>query len=87
MIFGHSVYILGSFTSLLCAVLLFRGYVRGRRRLLLWSGLCFTGLALENSLVFVDLVLLPDVNLYPLRLAVTAISMALLLYGLVWESQ
>ena len=47
------VYILGALTSLACAVLLLRGYSRGKKRLLLWSGLCFTGLALSNLLIFV----------------------------------
>lgn len=83
-----AVYVLGAFTSLLCAFLLLRGYARGRSSLLLWSGLCFAGLALSSGLVFVDLVLLPsEIDLFPYRLATTAISMALLLYGLIWESR
>jgi hypothetical protein len=81
------VYLLEAFTSLLCAVLLLRGFLRGRRKLLLWSGLCFAGLTVSNGLVFVDLILLPATDLFPYRLAATAMSMALLLYGLVWESQ
>jgi len=81
-----AVYIIGVFTSLMCAVLLLRGYVRGRRRLLLWSGLCFAGLALSNLLIFVDLVLVSNLDLYPYRLATAAIAMGLLLYGLIWES-
>ncbi|HWF40414.1 MAG TPA: DUF5985 family protein [Candidatus Acidoferrales bacterium] len=80
------VYILGSLTSLICAVFLLRGYNQGRSQLLLWSGLCFSGLALSNLLVFIDLILLPNVDLYLARLTVTAISMFLLLFGLVWES-
>ncbi|MGH7936296.1 MAG: DUF5985 family protein, partial [Chthoniobacterales bacterium] len=80
------VYIMGSLTSLICAVFLLRGYKQGRSSLLLWSALCFLGLALSNLLVFVDLIILPDVDLYMARLAVTAISMFLLLFGLVWES-
>lgn len=84
---AETVYLLEAFTSLLCAILLLRGYGRGRRKLLLWSGLCFTGLAISNVLVFVDLILLPTIDLFPYRLAVTAISMGLLLYGLIWESQ
>lgn len=83
---AEAVYLLGALTSLVCAVLLLRGYARGKRPLLLWSGLCFAGLTLTNFLVFVDLIVLPDVDLYPLRLITTLISMALLLYGLVWES-
>ena len=80
------VYILGALTSLACAVLLLRGYSRGKRRLLLWSGLCFAGLALSNLLIFVDLIFLPDRDLYLWRLATTGVAMALLLYGLIWES-
>ena len=80
------VYILGALTSLACAVLLLRGYSRGRKRLLLWSGLCFTGLALSNLLIFVDLIVLPGRDLYLWRLATTGVAMALLLYGLIWES-
>lgn len=80
------VYILGALTSLACAVLLLRGYSRGKKRLLLWSGLCFAGLALSNLLIFVDLIVLPDRDLYLWRLATTGVAMALLLYGLIWES-
>jgi len=83
---AQAVYLLGAFTSLLCSILLLRGYGRGRRKLLLWSGLCFAGLTISNSLVFIDLVLLPDVDLFPYRLAATLLSLALLLYGLIWES-
>ena len=80
------VYILGALTSLACAALLLRGYSRGRKRLLLWSGLCFAGLALSNLLIFVDLIVLPGRDLYLWRLATTGVAMALLLYGLIWES-
>lgn len=85
---GPTVYALGALTSLLCAVLLLRGYGSGRRRLLLWSGLCFVGLTISNVLLFIDLVLLShDANLYQLRLSTAAVAMLLLLYGLVWESE
>jgi len=84
---GPAVYILGTLTSLCCATLLFRAYSRVKKRLLLWSGLCFAGLTISNGLVFVDLVLIPDVNLYRLRLATAAVAMILLLYGLIWESE
>lgn len=80
-------YILCSLVSLLCALLLLRAYFRGRHRLLLWSGLCFAGLAIANGLVFFDLVLMPNLNLYPLRLVVTAASVLTLLIGLLWEGE
>ncbi|HEY2380367.1 MAG TPA: DUF5985 family protein [Terriglobia bacterium] len=82
-----SIYILGALTGLCCAVLLLRGYARAKKKLLLWSGLCFAGLTVSNALVFVDLVLFPDVNLYRLRLGTAAAAMILLLYGLIWESE
>jgi hypothetical protein len=82
------VYLLGALTCLLCAVLLLRGYLRGRRRLLLWSGLCFSGLTVSNALLFIDLVLLPvETDLYQLRLATAAGAMLLLVFGLIWESE
>ena len=80
------VYSLGALTSFVCAVLLLRGYWRGRRKLLLWSGLCFLGLGLNSSLIFVDLVMLPETDLYLVRLWTVLLAMALMLYGLIWES-
>ena len=80
------VYVLGTIVTLLCAFLLFRAYARVRRRLLLWSAICFAGLTVSNALLFVDLVVIPDVDLHPWRLSTAALSMAVLLFGLVWES-
>ncbi len=78
-------YILCALVSLLCAVMLLRGYFRGRHRLLLWSGLCFAGLTIANGLVFLDLVVFPQIDLYPARLAVSAISVLILFLGMIWE--
>lgn len=82
-----AIYILGSVVVCLCAVMLIRAYMRARRRLLLWSGLCFVGLTISNLLVFIDLVMIPDINLYPIRLWTAAIATLLLVFGLVWESE
>ena len=81
------VYILGSLVSLCCTILLLRGYRRVKKRLLLWSGLCFLGLTLSNFLVFVDLELLPTIGLFRLRLVTAGIAIMLLIYGLIWESE
>jgi hypothetical protein len=64
-----------------------RGYARSRAKLLLWSSLCFFGLTISNALIFVDLVLLPDVDLYLLRLITAAVAMLVLMYGLIWEGE
>jgi hypothetical protein len=82
-----AVYILGFLVTLACGVLLFRAYSAVHKRLLLWSAVCFCGLAVSNLLVFVDLVLLPQIDLYPLRLITAAASMLILLFGLIWEGQ
>lgn len=81
------VYVLGALIALACCVLLLRGYRRGRQKLLLWSGLCFLGLSISNFLIFVDLIVLTHVDLYFLRLAVDCLAMAMLLYGLIWETE
>jgi hypothetical protein len=83
-----AVYLLGMFVALAAGVLLARGYRRSGQRLLLWSSICFLGLALSGGLTFLDLsVLPPEIDLHLLRRAVTAVSMLVLLYGLVWDSE
>lgn len=81
-----AVYVLGALVTLLCAVLLLRAWRKTGHRLLLWSGICFAGLTLANVVLFLDLVVFPDVDMYRLRLGIAAASMCSLLYGLVWES-
>ena len=78
-------YALCALASTACALLLWSGYRRSRAKLLLWSALCFAGLALNNGLLFVDLILLPAVDLSVLRSAVALLAMLTLLWGLVWE--
>lgn len=82
-----AVYILGMIVALACGVLLLRGYLRGRQKLLLWSSICFFGLGLSNFFIFLDLVMLPEKDLYVLRLSTAAIAMLFLLYGLIWEGE
>ncbi len=84
---AEAVYILCAITSIACAVLLFRGYRRTRTRLLFWSSLCFLGLALNNVLLFVDLVLVPSVDLSVLRTGTATAALLVLVTGLVWEAK
>jgi hypothetical protein len=83
---AEAVYLLCGATSISCAVLLIRSYWRTRARLLLWSSLCFVGLALNNVLLFVDLVLVPDVDLSVWRSLSALTGLALLLFGLIRET-
>jgi len=80
------VYLLCAATSLVCAGQLFRSYLRNRSPLLFWSCLCFLGLAINNVLVFVDLILIPTIDLSMVRALSALIAISLLLFGLVWEA-
>jgi hypothetical protein len=81
------VYVLCALTSVLCAGLLLRSYRGNRSRLLLWSTLCFVGLAVNNIFLFVDAVLVPDVDLRLFRSGSAISGLALLTLGLIWESR
>lgn len=79
------IYALCALTSCTCAVLLLRSYFRSRYRLLLWAGICFIGVTLNNLLMFVDKFIYPDIDLLAWRLAVALIALVFLLYGLIFD--
>jgi hypothetical protein len=82
---GPAVYILGVLVTFACGVLLSRAYIKVRKRLVLWSAMCFFGLAFSYLLVFIDLVVFPEIDLYRWRLLTAAAAMLVLIYGLIWE--
>jgi hypothetical protein len=82
-----AIYSLCTLTALLCAYLLLQAYRRGGYRLLLWSGLCFAGLTLNNILLVIDKVLLPLVDLSVWRTLLSLTAMTILLYGLIWDTE
>jgi hypothetical protein len=73
---GATIYSLCALAAALCAY-----------RLLLWSGLCFAGLAINNALLVLDKVILPDVDLAVPRTLVALLAMMILLYGLIWDTE
>ena len=79
------IYILCALTSLACAVLLLRAYLASRARLLLWSGLCFICFCVSNILLYVDIEMLPALDLSVVRVVPVVVGLLLLLYGLIWE--
>lgn len=79
------VYLLCTITSVACALLLLRSYRNKPTRLLMWSSLCFAGLAINNILLFVDLVVVPELDLSVVRSATALVAIVLLLIGLLWE--
>jgi Family of unknown function (DUF5985) len=85
---AEAVYVLCALTSTLCAVLLYRGYRANRTRLLFWASLAFLLLAINNVVLYVDLVVLPvRPDLFWYRTGVALAAMLLLLFGLVWETR
>jgi hypothetical protein len=84
---AEAVYLLCALTSIFCAVLLWRSYCRTHTNLLLYSCLCFTGLAVNNILLFVDLAMVPAVDLSLIRGTVALVGMMALIFGLIWESR
>jgi hypothetical protein len=81
------IYGLCALTAGVCAYLLLRSYRRGRYRLLLWSGLCFVGLTVNNLLLVADKVVFPLADLSVARTAVALLAMTVLLYGLIWDTE
>ena len=83
--FPAAVYLLCFATSAACAFLLARNYLRTRARLLLWSSACFLLLALNNFVVVLDLLLIPDVSLSLLRILLALGAVSVLLFGFIWD--
>jgi hypothetical protein len=79
------VYALCALTSVVCSALLFRAHGRNRTRLLLWSSASFAGLAANNILLFVDLIVVPAADLSVLRGVVALLAVSVLLFGLTWD--
>lgn len=85
---AETVYALCALTSLACAMLLFRGFRASRARLLLWSTVCFVGLAVNNVLLFVDMVVTgPSIDLSLVRTLPAIAGVAALVWGLVWDAE
>nr|WP_166174776.1 DUF5985 family protein [Altererythrobacter segetis] len=84
-LFPTLVYLLCFATSAACAFLLARSFFRARSRMLFWSAWCFALLALVNLLVIFDILIYPDVDLRPVRLWLTLLAVAVLLFGFIWD--
>lgn len=82
------VYLLCALTAFTCACLLLRGYFRTRARMLLWSGLCFFGLTINNLLLIFDRIVFPaTIDLSTWRLIAALVALLPLLYGLIWVEE
>jgi hypothetical protein len=84
-LFPTLVYLLCFATSALCAFLLGRSFGRSRSRMLFWSALCFALLAVVNFIVILDLLVFPEMDFRPLRLWLSLLAVAVLLFGFIWD--
>jgi len=82
-----AVYSLCAVTSLACVAFLARAYVETRVPLLLWTLICFVGLALNNVLLIVDKLVAQDIDLSAWRALPATLGVAALVYGLVWDAR
>lgn len=81
------IYSLCATAAAACAYLLLQAYRSGGYRLLLWSGLCFVGLTLNNLTLVIDKVIVPQIDLSVLRTSLALAAMTILLYGLIWDAE
>ena len=79
------VYVLCALTAFACVVVLFRAWARSREPFLLWAGACFAALFVNNVMLFVDIVVVPDVDLSLSRCLVALAGISTLVFGLVWK--
>jgi hypothetical protein len=87
VIISASIYTLCALTAMTCAILLLRAYKRSGYKLLLWGGICFVGLTLNNFVLIIDRLIIPYRDLHPWRLVLALISLLILLYGLIWDAE
>jgi hypothetical protein len=75
-------YIVCAAIALLCAAALLKGYWQSRAPLLLWCGLFFAAMVVENAILFFDVVVVPHVDLLLVRRSVALAGALVLVYGL-----
>lgn len=81
------IYALCAVASIAVALLLARGFLQSRAPLLAWSAAGFAGLAANNVVLFVDKVVVTDVDLSLVRGVTALAGVAILLFGLIWEAR
>ena len=77
------LYVLCLGVSATCAFMLLRAWRKSRVRLLLWSGIGFTGIAINNLILVIDSQLAADFSSW--RSAPTLIGLVAFIWGLAEE--
>ena len=86
-LFAEVTYLLCAVTAVACTFLLLRGFLRTRIRLLLWSGVCFVALAVENVLLYVDNIIVPDIDLSVPRASIALAGLLCLVLALALDGE
>lgn len=83
----EAIFGLCALMSVVCAVMLFRGYRQERSHLLFWSSICFALMAVTNTILVVDVVVLPQLEFNGSfwRSFLNAAASSVLVFGLIWE--
>jgi hypothetical protein len=79
---AETIYLLCAATSFIAAWMLLRYFLLQRTPLLLWSCVGFAGLAVNNLLVVLDLILFRQIDLSIPRTLAGTLGMMALVYGL-----
>lgn len=82
---GQVTYLLCALTSMACFGLLIRSFLKTRVRLLLWCSLCFFFFSVQNVLLFIDFILVPEISMIFWRTVIGFVGATILLLGLIWE--
>jgi peptidoglycan/LPS O-acetylase OafA/YrhL len=77
------LYVLCFAVSATCAFMLLRAWRTSRVRLLLWSGIGFTGIAINNLILVIDSQIAADFSSW--RSAPTLVGLVILIWGLAEE--
>lgn len=86
MTIENIVYLFCAVVTIGCAVLLVRGYLRFRVKLVFWGAIFFICFAMSNIVLFFDLAILPpSVDLSPYRDALTLAGLIAMIFGLIKE--
>ncbi len=81
-----AIYLLCFGASVTATILLARAYLERKSRLILWTSICFAGLGANNFVLFLDLVIFPEIDLMPIRQGIALVAVGVLIWGFVWEA-
>ena len=84
---AHLIYGLCMVLSLAIALMLWRHQRRRPTRLIVWTAVCFSGLALSNLALILDKLIFPEFDLTLVRHTISLVSIGALLFGLIYEEE